>query len=226
MVTPYNCERRCACTETHLLTELIVLTGGPGAGKTAVLEFVRKVFCEHVAILPEAASILFGGGFWRLESSSAKKAAQRAIYHVQEEMQSLVRDEGRWALGLCDRGTLDGLAYWPGPEQDFYGTLNTSLEKEYSKYKAIIHLRSPSLTNGYNHQNPIRIETAEAAAIIDQRIHEVWKSHPNYFLIESTTEFTEKIQKATNHIQTLIPECCKSHLIGAPRQGEVILKMG
>lgn len=32
----------------------IVLTGGPGAGKTAVLELVRQQFCAHVEVLPEA----------------------------------------------------------------------------------------------------------------------------------------------------------------------------
>jgi len=39
---------------------LVVLTGGPGAGKTAFLEIARRNFCEHIAVLPEAASIVFG----------------------------------------------------------------------------------------------------------------------------------------------------------------------
>lgn len=208
----YNCEHECSSTTLPTSSELIVLTGGPGAGKTAVLEFIRKVLCQHVAILPEAASVLFGGGFWRLESPTAKKSAQKAIYHVQEELQNLVKEEGRWAIGLCDRGTLDGLAYWPLSQDKFFSSFNTTLEKEYQKYKAVIHLRSPSLDNGYNHQNPIRIETAEAAARIDEKIHEVWKNHPRYFVIESTTDFAEKLTKATNHIKSLLPDCCKDHL--------------
>ena len=36
----------CGCTETHP-PRRIVLTGGPGAGKTAVLEMMRKTLCEH-----------------------------------------------------------------------------------------------------------------------------------------------------------------------------------
>ncbi len=209
---PYNCDHHCPATALPTTAELVVLTGGPGAGKTAVLEFVRKVLCEHIAILPEAASILFGGGFWRLDSPTSKKAAQRAIYYVQGEMQNLVKEEGRWALGLCDRGTLDGLAYWPNAREEFFSSFNTSLEKEYAKYKAVIHLRSPSLERGYNHQNPIRIETAEAAARIDEKIHEVWKDHPHYIVIESTSDFAEKIQTATGHIKSLVPDCCKEHL--------------
>ncbi len=43
----------------------VVLTGGPGAGKTAALEVIRRLYAPHVQVLPEAASIVFGGGFPR-----------------------------------------------------------------------------------------------------------------------------------------------------------------
>ena len=49
----------CDCTERHARRR-VVLTGGPGAGKTAVLELIRLFFCEHVKTLPESASIVFG----------------------------------------------------------------------------------------------------------------------------------------------------------------------
>jgi uncharacterized protein (DUF2249 family) len=57
-------DRRIADCATHLRRR-IVLTGGPGAGKTAVLELFRAAVCEHVNVLPEAAGIVFGGGFPR-----------------------------------------------------------------------------------------------------------------------------------------------------------------
>lgn len=213
MITPpVSCEIPCSCKEVGHHARLVVLTGGPGAGKTAVLEFVRKTLCEHIAILPEAASILFGGGFWRLESNSAKQAAQRAIYHVQDEMQGLVINEKKWALGLCDRGTLDGLAYWPGTEDDFFGSLKTEKEIELKKYIGVIHLKSPTLEMGYNHQNPIRTESAELATQIDQRIHHIWKSHPHYSCIESKNSFIEKVSEAVHLIRSFVPECCREHL--------------
>jgi adenylylsulfate kinase-like enzyme len=56
-------ETPCTCVEHHHEPKLIVVTGGPGAGKTALLEVARKALCSHVALLPEAATILFGGGF-------------------------------------------------------------------------------------------------------------------------------------------------------------------
>ena len=63
-------------------SRLIVLTGGPGGGKTAVLEMAKKSLNGRTVVLPEAASIIFGGGFWRLPSLSARSAALRAIFYI------------------------------------------------------------------------------------------------------------------------------------------------
>jgi hypothetical protein len=208
----HDCERTCKFPEPVSNTEFIVLTGGPGAGKTAVLEFVRKILCQRVAILPESAGILFSGGFWRLNSIAAKKAAQKAIYHVQNEMQNLVLSEKKWSIALCDRGTLDGLAYWPNSEKTFFDELRTNRESEYKKYKAVIHLASPSLEHGYNYQNPFRIESADLAAQIDERIFLAWKDHPNYYAIDSTTNFAEKMDEAIKQIQLFLPTCCNEHI--------------
>tara|TARA_R110002072_G_scaffold64203_1_gene159154 strand:+ start:132623 stop:133273 length:651 start_codon:yes stop_codon:yes gene_type:complete len=207
----FSCEKPCHCCETHSDCKLIVLTGGPGAGKTAVLESVRKELCEHIVIMPEAASIVFGGGFWRLESMSAQMASQRAIFHIQREMENLVKGENKWGIGLCDRGSLDGLAYWKGSRDQFWNTFNTSLDAEYSRYKAVIHLRSPSIHQGYNYQNPIRIESAEEARSIDERIHEIWKKHPNYMTVDGQESFIDKLALAYNKIRKYVPECCGDH---------------
>src|SRR3989338_5679779 len=107
-----TCTGSCLCKDKNHEGKRIVLTGGPGAGKTAILEVIKKNFCEHITVLPEAASIVFGGGFWRKGSIPAKKAAQRAIYHIQKELEQLVIEEQESAIILCDRCTIDGLAYW------------------------------------------------------------------------------------------------------------------
>lgn len=204
-----ECEKLCVCEDLRLATKLIVLTGGPGAGKTAVLELVRKMLCEHVAILPEAASIVFGGGFWRMESLSARISAQRAIFHVQREMEHLVTQEGRWSMGLCDRGSLDGLAYWPESEASFWTLSGTTLNQEYDRYLSVIHLRSPSDDHGYNKQNPLRIESARQAEVIDSKIATVWSQHPKYRVIGSSPDFLSKAKQAIEFIVGDLPECCR-----------------
>lgn len=206
----FNCERSCTCPLEHP-ARLVVLTGGPGVGKTATLEYLKKVLCEHVAILPEAASILFSGGFWRIASVSGERSAQKAIFGVQNELQNIFFEEKKWSLGLCDRGTIDGLAYWPGTETEFFESLKTSIETEYSKYQAVIHLRAPAVKD-YNHQNPERIESAEKAIFIDRRIHEVWKGHYNYIQIPSTDYFSEKIFETVKAINPFLPDCCRQRI--------------
>ena len=205
-----NGETKCDCLKETHNTDLIVITGGPGAGKTAILEMAKKVMCKHVAILPESASIVFGGGFWRLESSSARNAAQRAIYHVQREMENLVLGEKCWAAGLCDRGTLDGLAYWSGSERNFFELVQHRVQEEFARYRAVIHLHSPSAALGYNHSNPLRVESAREAQAIDEKIRAIWSGHPNYKVIESSASFLTKAKSAITHIVEALPECCQS----------------
>ena len=101
----------CECARVHSRRR-IVLTGGPGAGKTALLELIRQAFCSHVTVLPEAAGIVFGGGFPREDDDECRRAAQRAIFHVQRELEA-VGDSHSPAVVLCDRGTIDGLATGP-----------------------------------------------------------------------------------------------------------------
>lgn len=212
MTKNYNCSGSCSCKKKSHKFSRIVLTGGPGAGKTAILEMAQKYFCEHVFILPEAASIIFGGGFWRNNTVSAKKAAQRAIYHVQKEIETMVEEEYKIAIALCDRGTIDGLAYWPSEESLFWKDLMTTKEKEFSKYSAVIHLRTPTLKEGYNNLNPIRIESAKEARIIDERIVHVWDGHPKRFFVDSTDNFFDKVSKTIELIHNELPECCKGSL--------------
>jgi predicted ATPase len=131
----------CACREPHPLKR-VVLTGGPGAGKTAVLELIRQSLCEHVVVLPEAAGIVFGGGFPRTQSVPVRSAAQRAIFFVQRELEAAAGSTNP-AIVLCDRGTVDGAAYWPGPDT-LWSSVGVTRADEIARYDTVIHLRTPA----------------------------------------------------------------------------------
>jgi len=201
----------CKCAAAHE-RRLVVLTGGPGAGKTAVLELIRQSFCEHVKVLPEAATIVFGGGFPREDDANCKRAAQRAIFYVQRELET-AGDSHNPTIVLCDRGTLDGLAYWPGSAEEFCASLATTVGEQLARYDAVIHLRTPPLERGYNHQNPLRTESAAAAAKLDERILQTWATHPRRFVVEASSEFLDKAAQALTILRAEMPECCRHHVI-------------
>jgi predicted ATPase len=172
----------------------IVITGGPGAGKTASLEVARRALCEHVGFARESASIVFGGGFPRESRESAASAAQRAIFHVQRELETLFDDRPDLQLVLCDRGTVDCAAYWPRAEEEFYHELGTTHAAELARYVAVIHLRPPRAGDGYQ-RTGLRIESAAEAARIDGRIEHAWRGHPRRFFIDHTHDFPAKVRR-------------------------------
>ena len=200
--------RACACTLARHEPRLVALTGGPGAGKTAVLEVALRELCRHIIVLPEAASILWRGQFPRRTTLPARKAAQRAISKLQVELQRMTIEEGHAAVILCDRGTLDGLAYWPGEPEEYLAELGSTRERELARYATVIHLRTPPANNGYGHANPYRIETAAEAAAIDERIYAAWQGHPNRLVVESEPDFFVKLRRALELVRAQVPACC------------------
>ena len=207
----------CECGSVHEQRR-VVLTGGPGAGKTALLELIRQTFCSHVKVLPEAAGIVFGGGFPREAEEACRRAAQRAIFHVQRQLE-VIGDLHNPAVVVCDRGTIDGLAYWPGPVEDFWSSLGATVDSELRRYHAVIHLRTPTAEHGYNHRNPLRTESAAKAGEIDARLADVWSLHPRRFVVESATDFILKASAALEILRSEIPKCCRSHAFGMIGEG-------
>jgi predicted ATPase len=201
---------RCECEERHLRRR-IVLTGGPGAGKTAVLEAIKHSLCSHVTVLAESAGILFGGGFPRIDSIGARRAAQRAIFHVQRELEGVADDED-FAIVLCDRGLVDSMAYWPGPG-DFWSEVGMTREHALARYDAVIHLRVPDTLHGYGRGNPLRIESAEEAAAIDGRILDAWAGHPHRHIVAATSDFVAKVSRVLALVRQDLPRCCRNHLV-------------
>jgi predicted ATPase len=203
----------CECAESHTRRR-VVLTGGPGAGKTAVLELIRQSFCAHVKVLPEAAGVIFGGGFPREDGPACKRAAQRAIFYVQRELEA-AGDSHNPTIVLCDRGTLDGLAYWPGSVDEFCSSVRTAVSEELARYDAVVHLRTPAPEYGYNHRNPLRTESAAVAADIDTRILRAWELHPRRFIVESSASFLDKAGRALDLLRAEMPDCCRAHIVSA-----------
>lgn len=204
----------CECADQTHAPKLVAITGGPGAGKTAVLEIARRSLCPHVVVLPEAAGIVFGGGFPRGPSAPARRGAQRAIFHIQTELERVLLDERRTAIGLCDRGTVDSVAYWPDPVADLWRDVHSDEATELAKYSTVIHLRTPSDVMGYDHSNPLRTEPVADALRLDTLIEHAWARHPNRHIVDSHLSFVDKAAHALALIEAELPECCRDHTTG------------
>jgi hypothetical protein len=172
----------------------VVFTGGPAAGKTAILEVLRRHLSERVAIVPEAATTLFTGGFPRPTDAAGRRFVQQAIFTVQRSLEGIYSIEHPDRPHVCDRGGLDGAAYWPGGLARFLGAMSTTLESEYRRYDAVIFLESSAAgKNSYPVANPYRRETPEQARRIDRELRKIWQAHPKFFFVGHEVRFYEKV---------------------------------
>lgn len=169
----------------------VVLTGGPGGGKTALIEELAHdpAWAGRVAALPEAIFCMRHVGI-----SPRDKLFQRVMVHLQMALEdglalALGSDDPR--VILCHRGTLDPLAYWLDrgwPEDEFFAFTGTTLEDHYRRYAAVIHLvtAADGALEAYKRWPESHCpETPEEAIQIDRLLQQAWGSHPNYFRIDN-----------------------------------------
>ena len=173
----------------------IVVTGGPGGGKSTAVELFRRELGERVIVVPESATLLFAGGFPRHPTPDAQKAAQRAIFHVQRNLEDVQAAAYPQRLLLCDRGTMDGAAYWPGSPEHYFDAMGTTVADELARYDGVIFFESAA-AGGHSIEggNPTRIESNAEAARLDLALQAIWKQHPRYAFISNERSFFAKLQ--------------------------------
>jgi predicted ATPase len=185
----------------------IAVTGGPGGGKSTATQLLRRELGERVIVVPEAATLLFSGGFPRHATAPAQAAVQRAIFHVQHNLEDVQAAQYPDRLLLCDRGTLDGVAYWPeGVTPGFFETLGTTVEAELARYDGVIFLQTAA-AGGHSiglptssppgalieGGNPARIESNAQATALDEALQRVWRAHPRFVFIPNHRSFMKKL---------------------------------
>lgn len=185
----------------------IVLTGGPGGGKTTAADLFRREIGERVVVVPEAATLLFAGGFPRSEEPHARRSVQCAIYHVQrhlEDVQSALYPD---RILLCDRGTLDGAAYWPDDPAGFYRAVASSEEQELARYDAVIFFESAAVGGiAIEGGNPTRIESNEQAVELDRRLRAMWSKHPRMVVVPHNPSFVKKIMFGLALLESMVAQ--------------------
>lgn len=193
-------------TTKNKVCHRIVLTGGPGGGKTTAADLMRREVGERIVIVPEAATMLFSGGFPRFEEVHARRSAQTAIYHVQRNLEDVHSALYHDRILLCDRGTLDSTVYWPQQNDgDFFLNMNTTLQDELARYDAVIFFETAAVGDlSIEGGNPTRTESSAEAVDIDRRLQKIWRLHSNYHFIAHETSFLNKLSVAIKKLTSLL----------------------
>ena len=183
----------------------IVITGGPGGGKTTAIDLFRREFLNEVSVVPESATTIFSSGIRRGKNETEVKAIQKLIYELQNNMENLISVQNPADALICDRGTLDGLAYWPNSQESFFKTIDSSYDKELENYSAVIFFQTAACSGGdITSNNPYRLENNDEAIELDQKLQSIWKKHPQFHLIKSNESFTDKVAEGVNMIKTVL----------------------
>jgi len=185
----------------------LVLTGGPGGGKTTAADLFRRELGERVVVVPESATILFAGGFPRSREAEAGRAVQRAIFHVQRNIEDVQSAHFPDRVLLCDRGTIDGAAYWPNGERDFFDAMGTTFDAELGRYDAVVFFETAAVAGAsIEGGNPVRSESLSEAVELDRRLRELWCRHPRFMMVPHMSSFVRKITTGLALLESIVAE--------------------
>lgn len=174
--------------------KLVVLTGGPCAGKTTVTQAITGEWPDKLIVAPEVASVLLEHLIPAPNEADFEvwlEQLQKAIFPTQrscEHIQLLRAQRSGIQLVLCDRGVLDGAAYMPGGMTQFARICALDPSVELARYERVIHLESvatakPELWDELKATNPARYETLELAQERELALRQVYQHHPKYHFV-------------------------------------------
>ncbi len=184
----------------------IAITGGPGGGKSTVAALVRQELARDVVVVPEVATHLLGGFFPAITNAEERRAVQRAIYHVQLNLEAVHRARpGDGKVLVCDRGILDGAAYWPDGADDFCESVCGDAARALQRYDAVVFLETAAAGGlSIESDNAARLETAMEALRIDALLRQVWSAHPVFRFVPHAELFDSKVKHALDELRALI----------------------
>jgi len=186
----------------------IVLTGGPGAGKTVVTDRIARADPRQYVRVPEAATQVYFElqTRWDRLDLEGKHDVQRRIYRLQREQEDRLAREHPDKVLLLDRGTIDGAAYWPEGAQAYWNDLKTTLEVELARYDAVIWMQTCAALGIYDgdNSNACRFEDAPGAIAAGEKLIELWGKHSRLIRVKAYPKVAAKISAVTEVLRDLV----------------------
>lgn len=210
----------------------IVITGGPCAGKTSAMEWIKRDIARlgyRVLVIPETATEFISGGVcpWTCGTNYDYQVVQM---HLQREKERCYKKaagtmeaQADKILIVCDRAMYDNMIYMT--KDEFYSILEkmeTTEEEVLGAYDAVFHLVTAAIgTSAFDTglNNEIRYEDAEQSRVMDEKFIQSWAPHPKHYKVASSEDFEQKMKTLINGISDFLkgemvyPEAAKPEYI-------------
>lgn len=202
----------------------IVLTGGPCAGKTTMMNRIVSEFSEKgfkVLVCPEGATELIPNGIVPNCDGISMEDYQYLIIQKQLDKEALYDRIVKMmnhekVIIMYDRGLMDGQSYvTPDFFQKVLDASNLDRSEIMGRYDAVIHLTTAARggSNMYSlENNTARSESITEAITLDSKVLNSWVGHPHLRVIENAEDFEDKIQNALKEVY---------HVVGEPAPLEI-----
>lgn len=196
----------------------IVLTGGPGAGKTTALARIEQDLQDkgyYVLIASESATELIKGGIRPFGNPAIDMIQFQSLivpYQLNKEATyenacQLLPADTKCVI-IYDRGVMDNAAYVESQQFDnILKDLSLNRLELLDRYNMVIHLvtAADGKEEYYTlENNAARTETIEEAKRLDSKAMQAWSGHNRLTIIDNTTEFEEKMQRVLDSIHQLL----------------------
>ena len=195
----------------------IVITGGPCAGKSTAMSWIRNAFAQRgyaVLIVPETATELITGGVapWTCGTNIDYQLCQVELQMTKERLflQAAETMKEEKILLVCDRGVMDNKAYMEAEEFGrVLSALGANEVRSRDSYDAVFHLVTAA--NGAESfyssaNNSARYETVEQAVALDDRLLACWTGHKHLRVIDNSTDFEGKMRRLETEIAEFLGE--------------------
>lgn len=192
------------------MVKRIVLTGGPGSGKTSVLEKINQVYSSEgykVIIVPETATELMNNGITFKDGSMSLVDFQELVMRLQLAKEEVVDRtielmSNEKIIVVYDRGTIDNTAYINKNEfEEILTRLNNvkSFTDLLNKYDLVINLvgREDFYTT---QNNKARSESSSEALKLGDATLKCWLGHKTIKIVMPKDTVDEKISEVLNII--------------------------
>lgn len=156
----------------------IVVSGAPCSGKTSFIRYMQE---KHPGIItiPEIASMIKATGMSYKEEEE-RIGFQNVVCELQKKIERLIVENNfnrNCNAILCDRGTVDTIAFYPS---SFFSNQMVNLCDEDFLYDSVIFFELPDRCELYDMLkagNIYRDEDFNASVELEKKLLELWKQH-------------------------------------------------